>query len=315
LSEFIAAALDVDTAIEESIFGTADPEAIWARVLEVCPDAAGCFAFEASVGGLAGAKLADGSRVAVKFHREPVDREHLRAVQDVQAHLRANGFPCPRPLGVRGSATVEEWLEVGEYRTADDAATRAVLASSLAEVVRLATGLRPLAGLEPDRAEDPPLWPHPHNVLFDFEATAAGAEWIDELARAARRVRDAGEARDVIGHADWTVKHVRFRGLRPTAVYDWDSLSCDREPTLVGWAAATFTYTEAFGPARWPALEEARAFVSAYEQARGAPFQAAELRALGGAIVYARAYVARCVHALGQDARTGVLSEFADALL
>src|SRR5436309_12562615 len=70
---------------------------------------------------------------------------------------------------------------------------------------------------------DGPLWPEPHSVLFDFAATAAGAEWIDDIARAAREVRhrDAGDT--VVGHHDWTTAQVRFRELRATVVYDWDS--------------------------------------------------------------------------------------------
>jgi hypothetical protein len=40
-----------DPAVE-SIFGTTDPDAIWADVLTMCPEATECFAFEASVGAL-----------------------------------------------------------------------------------------------------------------------------------------------------------------------------------------------------------------------------------------------------------------------
>ena len=41
----IAASLWPDPKVERSIFGTADPEAIWEQVRETCPDALGCFAF------------------------------------------------------------------------------------------------------------------------------------------------------------------------------------------------------------------------------------------------------------------------------
>ena len=70
---------------------------------------------------------------------------------------------------------------------------------------------------------DDPLWATPHDLRFDFEATAAGAEWIDDLAHLAneRRRRDDGE--DVIGHVDWRVQNLAFEGTRVVAIYDWDS--------------------------------------------------------------------------------------------
>ncbi len=50
------------------------------------------------------------------------------------------------------------------------------------------------------------LWPPPHNALFDFEATAAGAEWIDGIAAYAKDLVDEFQAPVVVGHADgaWT---------------------------------------------------------------------------------------------------------------
>lgn len=53
------------------------------------------------------------------------------------------------------------------------------------------------------------LWPTPHDGRFDFQATRAGAGWIDTFARRAQRVRDGVDfASDrVIGHSDWRVEH------------------------------------------------------------------------------------------------------------
>ena len=70
MSELIAERMGPETPIERSIFGTDDPERIWEQVLEVCPESVDCFAFEASMGALFGLKLRDGSRVALKIHRE-----------------------------------------------------------------------------------------------------------------------------------------------------------------------------------------------------------------------------------------------------
>jgi hypothetical protein len=315
VSDFIAERIWPGPAVERSIFGTADPDAIWRSVQEVCPEAVDCFAFEVSVGALFGLRLRDGSRIALKFHvRQNIDS--LDAVQHVQAHLFEAGFPCPQPLGVRGRATLERWFDDGLYRDAHEPEVRRVIAEYLALLLRLTRDLQPVDGLEPFFPRAPgPLWPVPHNVLFDFEATAAGAEWIDEIARAAKPRRDAHVGEVVIGHGDWTVKHFRFDGLRPTVVYDWDSISTNYETVVVGGAAATFTYTDRLPVSVWPTVKEASAFFEDYESARVHPFSVEERRAAHAAAVYSRAYSARCTHAIGKDARTMWLGDYADAFI
>ncbi len=92
-------------------------------------------------------------------------------------------------------------------------------------------------------------------------ATASRAEWIDELGWAARRVPTAGV--EVVGHTDWAAKHLRFDdSLEPTALYDWDSVTTDLEPRLVGTAAGSFTYTEELDEPidLWPTAEELLSF-------------------------------------------------------
>jgi hypothetical protein len=315
VSEFIAEAMWPDAPIERSIFGTDDPEAIWQRARELCPEAVECFAFEVSVGALFGLRLRDESRVALKVH---VQREahELEAVQRVQAHLFEGGFPCPRPLGVRGKATLEQWHDDGDYLDAHAPPVRRVLAKKLAEVVRLTRELLPVDGLGPYfPPPDAPLWPRPHNVLFDFEATASGAEWIDEIAQAAKPLRDTRVGDLVIGHGDWTVKHFRFRGLRPTVIYDWDSLNTDFESVFVGNTAASFTYTEHLPVDVWPTTGEARAFLADYESARGRPFTPEERAATQAAAVYSRAYGTRCTHAVGKETSSLQLRDFAETFL
>jgi hypothetical protein len=202
------------------------------------------------------------------------------------------------------------------YRDAHEAAVRRVVARQLAELIRLTDELHPLNGLEPYfPPPESPLWPTPHNVLFDVEATTEGAEWIDEIASAAKPMRDVQVGRLVIGHGDWTVKHVRFDGLRPTAVYDWDSLHTDFETVFSGGSAATFTFTERLPVRLWPSVAEAEAFFDDYERARGTPFAAEERAAACAAAVYNRAYSARCAHAVGKDATRMDLAAFADAFL
>lgn len=316
MSSFLAGRIEPGAPVERSIFGTTDPEEIWGQVLAICPDAVDCFAFEVSVGALLGLALADDGRVALKVHVDRALDGYLEAMQAVQEHLWRGGFPCPRPLGVRGRATLEEWRDEGAYLDAHDPAVRRILAELLANLVGLARGLEPNPQLVPFlRTTDGRLWPTPHNALFDFEATTDGAGWIDEIAAAARNRRDAGPGELVIGHHDWTVQHVRFGGLRPTVVYDWDSLSTALEPHFAGDAAARFTYTEHLPVELWPTVEEARAFIDDYERVRGRPFTPAERQTASAAAVYTRAYSTRCVRARGGDARSLGLEDYARELL
>jgi hypothetical protein len=257
--------------------------------------------FGAGVGCVHGGRLPDGRRVVVKLHAPRVSVPFLEAMQEVQRHLSADGFPCPRPLAgplrfERGTATAESLLD-GIDADAHDPAVRRVMAATLAWLIERC---RPLVGLEalrdhPMRVAPGALWPVPHEPRFDFVGTTAGAEWLDRIAAEALAVPAAGDS--VVGHADWRVEHLRFDHGAVSAVYDWDSVRIDREPALVGAAAYAFT-------ANWsredlvylPTLEEALAFVADYEEARGAPFTAAEHRAARASLVYMMAYSARCGH-------------------
>jgi hypothetical protein len=137
-----------DARIERSIFGTDDAEEIWRQVRDVCPDAEECFAFHVSVGALFGLRLGDGSRIALKIHRDR-DAHSLEGLQRVQAHLYEEGFPCPQSLGVRGRATLERWCDEGVYRNAHDPAVRRVIAQYLTRLFRLTRALEPSADLDP----------------------------------------------------------------------------------------------------------------------------------------------------------------------
>ena len=144
------------------------------------------------------------------------------------------------------------------------------MAEYLARLIVLATELLRFRAWSLPPANSP-LWPVPHWPIFDFDATSAGAEWIDEIAARAKAIRDANAERIAIGHGDWSVKHFRFDGLRPTVIYDWDSLSADFEAVFVGGAARAFTYSaETMEP--WPSLAEILAFFDEYQEARGEPF-------------------------------------------
>jgi hypothetical protein len=157
-----------------------------------------------------------------------------------------------------------------------------------------------------------------HSSTDEWGVCAGGAGWIDEIGRDAKRRRDACAAPEVVGHTDWSAKHLRFdEGLRPTALYDWDSLDTQPEPLLVGNAAGSFTYTEELGEDvfPWPSVEESLTFIDEYESSRGASFEPTERRAAEAACLYLRAYAARCGHAVGDDERHASLAALADAVL
>jgi hypothetical protein len=301
----------------EDILGTLDAGEIRARVRELEPDTAEIFFFAASVGALFGVRRHDGSRVAIKVNKLFTDERYFAEVQELQAKLADAGYPAPRPVRLIGTVTIDEWLDDGAYRDAHDPDVRRAMARELVRFHRLATatGLRPRREfLRPEGG----LWPKPHNALFDFEATALGAEWIDEIAVAACAIADRRAGKEVVGHTDWSVKHLRFSPqLEATALYDWDSVTTDLEPNLVGTAAGSFTYTEELEQEIdvWPSTAESQAFIAEYEDERGEPFGDGERTAARAACVYLRAYAARCHHSVGGDARETGLADLAAAML
>jgi len=314
----------VDWPVEPLVFGTGDADAIAAQIDRFCSERLGAPVaeprfFESSVGSVFGLRLADGRQVVVKAHQPNVPLEFLCAVHAVQSHLAAAGFPAPRPLlapsplGL-GHATVEELRVEGAWADAHDPSVRCAMAETLAQLVQLGRGFVDLKGLRPgllSRIPDGQIWPEPHSAIFDFEASAAGAEWIDKLAAHAREVlrRPAGER--VLAHVDWSVKHLRFEKGAVTVVYDWDSLAVGLEPVIVGEAARGFTFTWNLPVRLAPSLEESRAFVAEYEIARGAAFTPAERTTAGAAAVYGLAYTARCEHCLGSVAPGNALDALA----
>jgi hypothetical protein len=296
------------------VLGTIDAAEIRERAFALEPDGVEVFFFAASVGATFGILRRDGSRVAVKVNALFVEPAYFAEIQRLQAHLRAGGYPAPEPVRRVGTVTVEEWLDRGSFRDAHEPEVRRAMARELARFVGVATatGVRPRREFLPRAGT---VWPKPHNALFDFEATSAGAEWIDAIGMRAATPR---VGREVVGHTDWAAKHVRFDDeLHATAVYDWDSVTTEAEPVIAGNAAGAHVYTEELEQpvSRWPTPDEARAFVADYEHARGTPFTAEERRAAYAQCVWLIAYAARCHHSVGGDPGDMHLTEFADALL
>jgi Ser/Thr protein kinase RdoA (MazF antagonist) len=287
-----------DSPLPKTILGTADPGEVVASLADWSVEnldsgLTAVFRCEISVGVVFGCSLTDGRRVAVKAHSPSTTPAQIETVQTAQRRLAASGYPCPMPASAAAPlcATVgaaEEWLD-GPPGNFDQPAVISASARALAAHIRI------LGELE---LELPPTiagrdWPPtPHNALFDFEREAKSAGWIDEIALRARSVLDAGAI--VVGHADWSAKHVRIRGDRVVATYDWDSLVRDRKPVLVGFAAASH-HVHLDPSLPWQAdSERVHRYLDAYEVESS--LTPSERAAAAAAAVLLYAYTARCEH-------------------
>ncbi len=207
IAEMIAAKLaswgaqpDEALHLERQIFDSTDPAHIGRSVETFCIEqldapVVDCLFWNSSMGSVSGVVLADGRRVVIKAHPPSVAESRLAAVHRVQQFLVGRGFPCPKPIAGPlpidyGYALVEELVDHGSMVDAHDPVIRRIMAETLARLTALTGELGPLPELAPRSVDDNPdaLWPPPHNAMFDFETTTAGAEWIDQLGRSARRI-------------------------------------------------------------------------------------------------------------------------------
>lgn len=297
-----------DPAVEQAILGTGEANEIAAMIETFVgsrfgPISDGIF-YRPGVGIVAGLRVNDDSEVVVKIHRWNVSIDRLAAIQKVQAFLANEGLPAPLPLTepellVNGIATIEE-LRRGGRASGRDPGVRRALAEGLHTFI---TAAAPLVGhvnigapllLRPVGA---PLWFEPHDLRFDFDGTAAGAEWIDSFAALARHRLEKLSSDVVIGHFDWRVENLAFQDNDICAIYDWDSVCAAPEAVVVGNTAAQFT-ADWTGPEDdpLPSVGEMRSFVREYELARGATFDNAEREVLDAANLFLCAYGARCQH-------------------
>ncbi len=308
-----------------AIHGTDDPGAIAAAVDALCRETLGSgvadgLFYAVSMGAVAGVTLADGRRVVVKGYQPSKSaRAFLEEIVRIRRHLTQAGVPSPAvlagptPFG-QGLAIIEAFEDAGRIEDTLEPPYRRAMAQGFHDLVQAG---RPLATAETlftfsELRKSGRLWRAPSSTLADFAATAGGAEYIEDVARAATdQVAQNLEAGDlVIGHADWRPEHVKFvtdgEAIRIAAIYDWDSLQKRREPALVGVAASCFCAN--FGAnavaqktaAVAPTLDQSRAFVADYEAARGRPFAPDERRLLSGAYAYTAAWLARLGHARGR---------------
>lgn len=300
-----------DKLLASSVFGTdsaAEAERMirdWARTRGFGDGRVN--SVELSVGAAVTLQLAT-NEVFVKVWSGAADPKALSAQLQVQAGLAACGFPAPRVL-TDLSRLGPGWAAAMEYKR-DGVATdvrvpgvRRAMAAGLWQFVRLSESYRDIEGL-PHRLLPERIWPRPHNVLFDFEATAQGAEWLDDIARTALAVMRSATSRIVVGHLDWSAKNMRMGPHGIAVVYDWDAVFFDRETFVLGAAAAHFPMTWELDVSGVPDAREVMAFIQEYEEARGQLFRDTELEEIAASATYARAYTARCEHA-GDPAGAG----------
>lgn len=298
-----------DPALDRLVFGTDDGAAIddlvddWCVAVLGAPVAATTFT-TASVGVVTGVELADGRRAVVKAFQPRWTPAFLTSFARVQAHVTHAGFPSPTPLA--GPAPIGAGFALAESELADPGheplgpGSLEAAAAGLARLVQLCRGVDP-SGLSPHPLDGHPesgLFPQPHNPVFDFDATARGAEWIDELASAAAEVRHRDESPPVIAHTDWTVRNIRLRDGALVAVYDWDALAFVSEAVAVGQASVSWAARGEIGDVIAPSVDDAVRFVAAYERARGRPLDDHVRAAMGASALWMLAYTARCEHAL-----------------
>ena len=250
-------------------------------------------------------------QVVIKAYNQDESIDSLQAIAHVQTNLANAQFPCPQvlvqPTRMEETLfTTQSFHDPGDRIDPFSPSVNAAMAKTLAQLMQHTKAwTHDTSGSMPEHLpvwmeiNTPSLWHTPHNVLFDFVKTAAGAEWIDDIARQTKPILQESTGPRMLGHSDWSLQNMSFCDGQLTCVYDWDSLRVGLEPWFVGGAARYYAHDWRYGPPkRAIALDEVRGFIRLYEEARGQPFSSEEQRSLGAALVYTAAYGVRCMHAI-----------------
>jgi hypothetical protein len=250
-----------------------------------------------------GLRLTDGRDVVVKV-RPGVRR--LAGCAVVHRALWRAGFPCPEPLvdlqPLNGYAASAEVL-VPDVDEAPKGELPARSAAALARLVELAPSPGSVRSLTPSPSwvgwdhTEPGLWPRPEDRDVDLNAYPE-PQWLARVAAAARDCLRAATSDPVIGHGDWYPENLRWQGLELVAVHDWDSVICQPEPAIAGFAAVSFLGIDS--PPALANVEDSAAFLDAYEQARGCHWAPQDYAAFWAAGLWQRAFDAKA-RSLGGD--------------
>jgi hypothetical protein len=252
---------------------------------------------EAGISDVRAFRLEDGRDVVVK--RRPDEQGRAASCVEVQRRLAETGFACARPLTavtfVDGYAIhAEAWEPGGEILRGDSPELGALYAVVLADLMsrlRQIDASPPLPNPEWVRWEHDGLGPFAPNPRHDAQAEHVPVpDWLDSTARRVQqRLRRSGLPR-VLGHADWEAQNLRFAGTEIAIVHDWDSLAWLPEAAVAGAAATVFSSLEI--PTVAP-LESSRAFVEAYQLARGRRFTREETEVAWAASLWPALHNAR----------------------
>jgi hypothetical protein len=244
-----------------------------------------------------GLRLADGREVVVKVRPH---QPRLTGCAVVHRALWRAGFPCPEPLvdqqpldGYVGSA---ETLVRGVDEPPPNSELAELSAAALARLVGLAPDPGSVPSLAPspswvgwDHAE-PGLWPTPEDLEVDLNAYRE-PQWLDRVARSVRDLLGRNASDLVIGHGDWHPDNLRWQGSRLVAVHDWDSVICQPEPAIAGFAAASFLGID--GPLQLANVNDSGAFLEAYQRASGCRWTSEDYAACWAAGLWQRAFDAK----------------------
>lgn len=243
-----------------------------------------------------GLRLTDRREVVVKVRSRG---SRLAGCADVHRALWGVGFPCPEPLvdlqPLNGYAASAEVL-VPDVDELPKGGLAALSAGALARLVELAPSPGSVPSLAPspswvgwDHAE-PGLWPIPEDRDVDLNAYAE-PQWLDRVA-AAVRDRLRGHVGDqVIGHGDWHPENLCWQGSELIAVHDWDSVICQPEPAIAGFASVSFLGID--GPPGMANVEDSGIFLDAYQQVRGCRWTSQDEAACWAAGLWQRAFDAK----------------------
>jgi hypothetical protein len=281
----------------------ADALAEWCSRWLGAPPAAELFG-AGNLSTVKGLRLADGREVVVKV-RPSMPR--LAGCAVVHRALWRAGFPCPEPLvdlqPLNGYAASAEAL-VPDVGQPPDGELAALSAAGLARLVELAPIPGSVPSLTPSPSwvgwdhTEPGLWPRSDDVDADLNAYPE-PQWLDRVAAAVRDSLRASASDPVIGHGDWHPDNLRWQGPALIAVHDWDSVICQPEPAIAGFAAVSFLGIDP--PRPLASVEDSTAFLDAYQQACGRRWTPEDCAASWAAGLWQRAVDAK-THSLDADA-------------
>ncbi|MGH3393314.1 MAG: phosphotransferase [Streptosporangiaceae bacterium] len=243
-----------------------------------------------------GLRLTDGREVVVKV-RPPGSR--LAGCAVVHRALWSAGYPCPEPLvdlqPLNGYAASAEVLVPGAAES-PEGDLAALSAAGLARLVNLAPSPESVPSLMPspswigwDHAE-PGLWPRPEDRDVDLNADQE-PQWLDRVAAAVRDLLRGHAGDPVIGHGDWWPGNLCWQGAELIAVHDWDSVICQPEPAIAGFAAVSYLGID--GPSRMASVDDSAVFLDAYQQVRGCRWTSRDFAAYWAAGLWQRAFDAK----------------------